>query len=387
MKRLIALVAILALVAAACGDDDSVDDTTTTAAATDDGGTTGDDGGTTGDDGGTTGDVAQGGSTLATVQSRGELVCGVNEVLAGFGFREADGSFSGFDTDFCRALAAAVLGDAAAVQFRPLTAQERFTALQTGEIDVLIRNTTWTQTRDVTLGAHFAPTTFFDGQGVAALASDGFTAESTIPDLAGSVICTNAGTTTELNINEAIRLAGIADSTTVQTFEDFDQVMAAFQSGSCDVITTDKSGLAARKAVAEPASFASDITIFGLTLSKEPLGPLYRSDDPQWGDIVDWLVYSTFIAEEKGITSTTMDQYLADNPDDLEAQRLFGSAEDELQTAMGLDVAAFYNAITQVGSYVEIYNNNLGPDTVFDLPRGLNTLWLEGGLLYPPPAR
>ena len=190
-----------------------------------------------------------------------------------------------------------------------------------------------------------------------------------------------------MNINEAITLAGIADSTTVQTFEDFDQVMNAFQAGSCDAITTDKSGLISRKATAEPAAFRDDITIFGVTLSKEPLGPMYRSDDAQWGDIMDWTVYATFIAEEKGVTSATIDAYLAANPDDLEAQRLFGAAEDQLQGEMGLDAQAFYNVISQVGSYAEIYNRNLGPDTVFNVPRGLNNLWTNGGLFFPPPGR
>jgi len=318
IKKLSALLIVLALVAAACGDDDGASTTTegdavTTTVATTDAG------------------QADAGSTLATIKDRGVLICGTNETLPGFGFREADGSFSGFDVDYCRAIAAAALGDADAVEFRPLTAAERFTALQTGEIDVLVRNTTWTQTRDVTLGAHFAPTTFYDGQGVAALASKGFDSNSVIADLAGSIICTNAGTTTELNINEAITLAGIADNTTVQTFEDFDQVMNAFQAGSCDAITTDKSGLISRKAVAEPAAFRDDITIFGVTLSKEPLGPMYSSNDPQWGDIVDWTVYITFIAEEKGVTSGNIDDYLANNPDDLEAQRVFGVSDDQLR--------------------------------------------------------
>ena len=380
-KRLgvVAIVAALALVAAACGDDGGAEPVTTTAAATT----------TTAGAPPTTSAAGQpdSGSTLAAIGARGELICGVNEILPGFGLRNSDGSFSGFDVDYCRALAAAVLGDADAVNFRALTTADRFAALQTGQIDVLIRNTTFTQKHDVAFGGHFGPTTFYDGQGIAAKASDGFDSSSTMADLAGSIICVSANTTTELNMIEAVGLAGIAGNTVVQALEDFDQVMAAFALGSCDAITTDKSGLIARKATAQPASFQSDIVIFGLTLSKEPLGLMYRADDPQWGDIVDWLVYATWIAEEKGITSSNIDRYLADNPNDFEAQRLFGSAEDTLNDEMGLSVDAYYNAIKQVGNYEEIYNRNLGPDTVFDVARGLNNLWFNGGLFYPPPAR
>jgi general L-amino acid transport system substrate-binding protein len=369
-RRFAVLVAVLALVAVACGGTEADEETTTTTTtqATDD----------------TDAGQTDGESTLDVVKARGQLICGTNETLPGFGFREPDGSFSGLDVDFCRAIAAAVFGDANAVEFVPLTAAARFTALQTGEIDVLIRNTTWTQSRDVTLGADFAPTTFYDGQGIMARGSDGFDDTSTVEDLEGAVVCTNAGTTTELNISEAARVAGV--NIDLQTSEDFDQVMAAFQAGSCDVVTTDKSGLISRKAVAEPADFREDLVIFGVTLSKEPLGPMFRANDSVWGDVVDWTVYATLIAEEKGINSGNIDSILG-STDDGEALRLFGRADDEIQTAMGLDADAFYNVISQVGNYGEIYDRNLGPDTVFNVPRGLNQLWTNGGLMYPPPAR
>ena len=239
MKRFLVLVAMLALVAAACGDDGADDETTTTAAPSE----------TTAapDPGGDGGQAAPAGETLAGIQNRGRLVCGMNETLAGFGFREPDGSFSGMDVDFCRAIAAAVTGDATNVEFVPLTAAARFPALQTGEIDVLIRNTTWTQTRDTTLGADFGPTIFYDGQGLMGLASLGFDGNSGVADLEGATVCTNAGTTTELNISEAADIVGV--NINLQTFEDFDQVMANYAAGACDVVTTDKSGLISRKAM------------------------------------------------------------------------------------------------------------------------------------------
>lgn len=370
IKRLAALVAVLALVAAACGSDDTVDETTTTAAP---------------DQTTVAPDVGQptGDGTLAEVVARGRLVCGTNATLAGFAFQEADGSFKGLDVDFCRAIAAAVLGDSEAVEYVALTAAARFTALQTSEIDVLIRNTTWTQTRDTTLGADFAPTTFYDGQGIMGLTSLGFAGDSTVEDLEGATVCTNAGTTTELNMTEAARVAGT--DITLQTFEDFDAVMANFAAGACDAVTTDKSGLISRKAVAEPASFQEDLVIFGLTLSKEPLGPMYRTNDGVWGDIVNWVVYATWIAEERGVTSANIDDVLASTSDG-EVIRLFGG-EGELQTGMSLDADAFYNVIKQVGNYEEIYNNNLGPDTIFNVARGVNSQWTDGGLFYAPPAR
>jgi general L-amino acid transport system substrate-binding protein len=376
-KKLVLLGAALALVAVACGGGEVVPSATTAPGPAE----------TTpapaGDGGADTGGQV-GGGILAAVQSRGQLICGVNNTVPGFGFQEPDGSFSGFDVDYCRAIAAAALGSADSVQFRPTEAADRATVLQTGEVDVLIRNTTWTQTRDVSWG-DFGPTTFYDGQGLMGLQSNGFTATSGVADLEGAILCTIEGTTSELNINTLLEVSGV--NATVQTFADADGYMNALQSGSCDVATTDKSQLASRKATASPQEFSADLIIPELTFSKEPLGPVYPANDSQWGAVVDWVVYATLIAEEKGITSANIDAYLSDNPDDSEAQRLFGNADYATIGDMGLARDAFYQVIKQVGNYAEIYIRNLGPDTPFNLPRGLNSLWTQGGLLYPPPAR
>ncbi|MDJ0952915.1 MAG: transporter substrate-binding domain-containing protein [Acidimicrobiia bacterium] len=379
MKRLLVLLAVLALVAAACGGESETDDTTepteTTAAATETTAATG---------GGDVGQAGEGG-TLAAVQARGTLICGVNNGVPGFGFVDDTGTFSGFDVDYCRAIAAAVLGDSEAVEFRVVEAADRGTVIQTGEVDVLIRNTTYTQSRDAQWGGDFGVTTFYDGQGFMGLQSAGVTADSGPEVWDGAVVCTIQGTTSELNATNLAQVSGVTID--LVTYADADGYMNALQSGQCDIATTDKSQLASRKATASPAEFSEDLIIPGFTFSKEPLGPVYQANDSQWGDVVNWTVFATLIAEEKGITSATLADYLSSNPDDTEAARLFGAAEDQLQGDMGLDPLAFANVITQVGSYAEIYERNLGPDTPFNLPRGLNELWSNGGLLYPPPAR
>lgn len=376
-KRLAVLVAVLALVAAACGDDEG-DSTTTTAAAQE---TTTTTAATGGGDGGQSGD-----SILASVQGRDELICGVNNGVPGFGSVDDAGTFTGFDVDYCKAIAAAVLGDANKVTYRVVEAADRATVIQTGEVDVLIRNTTWTQSRDAQWGADFAPTTFYDGQGFMGLQSAGITAESGSEAWEGAVVCTIQGTTSELNASNLVAVSGVQIAK-LDTYADADGYMNALQAGQCDIATTDKSQLASRKATATPEDFSADLIIPNFTFSKEPLGPVTAANDSQWHDIVSWVVFATLIAEEKGITSDSLDAYLADNPDDTEALRLFGGGEGQLQGDMGLDAGAFGNVITQVGSYVEIYERNLGPGTPFDLPRGLNKLWTNGGLLYPPPAR
>ena len=378
LKKLALLFAVLALVVAACSSDDSED--TTTTAPTDEATTT-----TAATDGdGDAGQDASGGR-LAAVQSRGTLICGVNNGVPGFGFVDDAGNFSGFDVDYCRAIAAAVLGDSEAVEFRVVEAADRGTVIQTGEVDVLIRNTTYTQSRDAQWGGDFGVTTFYDGQGFMGLQSAGVTAESGPDVWEGAVVCTIQGTTSELNATNLAQVTGVTID--LVTYADADGYMNALQSGQCDIATTDKSQLASRKATASPAEFSEDLIIPAFTFSKEPLGPVFQANDSQWGDVVNWTVFSTLIAEEKGITSTGLADYLSSNPDDSEAQRLFGGAEDQLQGDMGLDPLAFANVITQVGSYAEIYDRNLGPDTPFNLPRGLNELWTNGGLLYPPPAR
>jgi general L-amino acid transport system substrate-binding protein len=380
IKRLAALLAVLALFAAACGGDSETEETTTTTAAPQDTATT-----TTAATGGG-GDVGQGteGGILAAVQARGVLKCGVSGAATAFSETQPDGSTTGFDADYCRYVAAAVLGDANAVEFTALTAAERFTAVQTGAVDVLIRNTTWTQSRDTDVGMDFAPTTYYDGQQVMAREVDGFTPQSQITDLEGAVVCTNAGTTTEKNITEVTNALGV--NITLSTFEDYDLVMEGFLSGACDAVTTDGSGLVGRKAVqeAEDRDGSSWVIFPASPISKEPLGPVTIQNDSQWLDVVKWSVFSSIIFDEKGVTSANAAD-MAASPPDGEVERLLGG-DGELQTAMGLSPDAFLNAVSQVGNYDEIYSRNLNP---VGLTRegSLNASFLEGGLIYAPPAR
>ncbi len=378
-KKLTLLTAVFALVVAACGG--GAEETTTTTAAPEPGETTTTAPAPGGGDAGAGGGGAEqaGGSLLDTVIARGTLNCGVNETLAGFGFKDETGQFVGFDVDLCRAVAAAVLGDADAVKFEPLTAAARFEAVNSGLVDLLSRNTTWTQSRDTDLGLDFGPTTYYDGQQLMAKKADGFTADSPLDDIAGATVCTNAGTTTEKNITEAAAALGL--DINLQTFEDFNIVMENFKSGACDVVTTDGSGLVSRKAT-DPAG--DEWVIFpSVPISKEPLGPAWKQNDSVWGDVVRWTVYAMIIAEEKGITSANVDDMVA-NPPDGEAARLLGASEDEIQTKMGLPADAFYQVIKQVGNYGEVFDRHLTP---LGLNRGLNALWSDGGLLYAPPAR
>jgi general L-amino acid transport system substrate-binding protein len=316
------------------------------------------------------------GVTLEAVRARGSLICGVNSQVPGFGYVDADGNFSGIDVDYCRALAAAVLGDATAVEFRPVTAAERFTALQSGEIDVLSRNTTWSTLRDTELGGNFTHTTFYDGQGLMVRTDSGIT---DIAGLEGGTICVQTGTTTELNLADVFAAAGV--SYTPAVFEDADGTFAAYAEGRCDAVTTDKSGLVSRRTVlADPEAHV----ILDVTMSKEPLGPMVRHGDDQWFDIAQWTVFAMISGEEFGITSANVDnQSGSANP---EVLRLLG-IEGELGAALGLDADWAYNIIKQVGNYEEVYNRSLGPDTPTYIPRGLNSLYTEGGLLYAPPFR
>jgi general L-amino acid transport system substrate-binding protein len=317
-------------------------------------------------------------TTLETVKSRGSLVCGVNAAgLAGFTNIGADGSYSGFDVDFCRAVAAAVLGDATKVEFRGLSAQERFTALQTGEIDVLIRNTTWTTNRDTALGFNFAPTTFYDGQGFMARKNANI---AELDDLDGTTVCVQSGTTTELNLADVMAANDIEYTPLV--FNEQAQIIAAYEEGACDAWTTDKSGLVAELTKLQTPA---DHVILAATISKEPLGPAVRHGDDQWFDIVKWVVYVTFAAEEYGITSANVDQEFIEN-NDPNVQRLLGVDPEKVQE-FGLEPNAFLNVIKQVGNYAEIYERNLGESTPTYIPRGLNSSYMDGGLLYAPPIR
>jgi len=317
------------------------------------------------------------GTTLATVKARGNLICGVNSQVPGFGFVDANGAYSGFDVDYCRALAAAVFGDPSKIEFRPVTASERFTALQSGEIDILSRNTTWTLSRDTELAGNFTATTFYDGQGMMTTVASGFT---TLEDLDGGTICVQTGTTTELNLADVMAARGV--SYTPAVFEDADSATAAFFEGRCDAYTTDKSGLVSRRAIADdPAAYV----IMDETMSKEPLGPMVRHGDDQWFDIAQWTVFTMFAGEEYGITSANVDDVKAtsENP---EVRRILG-VEGDMGLKLGLDNNFAYNIIKLVGNYEEVYNRNLGPDTPTYIPRGLNSLYTDGGLLYSPPFR
>jgi general L-amino acid transport system substrate-binding protein len=317
------------------------------------------------------------GNTLEAVRSNGVLRCGGNDAVPGFGYLNPDSNeFEGFDIDYCKAVAAATLGDAAAIEIRPTTANERFPVLQTGEVDVLIRNTTWTISRDTSLGFDFAPTTFYDGQGMMVRADSGIT---DLEGLEGGTICVQSGTTTELNLADVFRARDIAFEPLV--FEDADATREAYDAGQCDGFTTDKSGLVSQQILlAEPEAHM----ILDETMSKEPLGPLVRHGDDNWFDIVKWTVNCTIQAEELGITSENVDTFLGG--EDPVIQNLLGEV-GELGLAMSLNADFCYQVIKQVGNYGEIYNRNLGPDTPFDLPRGLNELYTNGGLLYSPPFR
>ena len=317
-----------------------------------------------------------GSSTLEQVMERGNIICIGNASAPGFGYVGEDGSFSGLDIDFCRALAAAIFGDAEAYEIRPATASERFSVLTAGEGDVLIRNTTDTMTRDTDLGGDFAPTTFYDGQGIMVRAADGI---NSLEDLAGGSVCVATGTTTELNLADVMAARGIDYEPVV--FEGNDETIAAYESGRCDAYTTDKSGLTGRRAaMADPTAHV----ILNETLSKEPLAPMVRHGDNQWEDIVRWVVYTTFLAEEFGVTSENVDSMM--NSDDPNIRRLLG-VDGEFGAKIGLDNDWSYNVIKLVGNYAEIYDRNLGPDTDFYIPRGLNRSWVDGGLLYAPPIR
>jgi len=318
------------------------------------------------------------GETLAAVQARGTLVCGVNGQLPGFSFLDPAGETLGFDADFCRAVAAAVLGDATKVEFRPLTAQERFTALQTSEIDVLMRNTTWTLVRDTELGLNFTGTTFYDGQGIMVPADSGF---DSLDDLAGGTICVQKGTTTELNLADAMTVNSIEYTPAV--FDDINATYGAYAEGRCDAVTSDKSQLSsvAKGLLPDPENHV----ILDLSLSKEPLGPVVRHGDDQWFDIVKWTIFATIAGEEYGVDSTNVDDQLA-NAANPEIKRLLG-VEGDLGLKLGLANDWAYSVIKLVGNYAEIYNRNLGEGTPTFIPRGLNSLFTAGGILYSPPFR
>jgi general L-amino acid transport system substrate-binding protein len=320
--------------------------------------------------------------TLAAVRDSGVLNCGINGSVPGFGIVTPEGTYEGFDVEFCRVVAAAVLGDADAVEFTELTAEARFTALQAREIDVLIRNTTWTASRDGGENASFTTTTFYDGQGMMVRSDDPY---NSLDDMQDTAVCVLSGTTTELNLESVFSARGI--NYEPLTFEDNDTLREAFLAERCDGWTSDKSQLAAFRAEwPEDEGGPDTLTVLDETMSKEPLGPVTLDGDTEWFDAVHWAVIATIQAWEFGIDSGNVDDFLGVDPEEEpEIARFLGV--DGFDPGLGLDPDFVVNILQQVGNYEEIYNRTVGPDTSLGLEPGQNTLWTEGGLLYAPPYR
>jgi general L-amino acid transport system substrate-binding protein len=325
--------------------------------------------------------VQEDGSTLAAVQDAGVVRCGTRDALAGFAVLTPEGDHVGFDSDFCRVIAAAVLGDAEAVDHVDLETSDRFTALQSGEIDVLVRNTTWTASRDGGEGATFLTPTFYDGQGIMVAADSGF---GSITDLDGVIVCVAQGTTTEGNAaNEATRL-GL--NWEVRAFEDTDLIQEAFIAGQCDAWSSDRSQLAGFRS--EWPDGPDALTVLPEVFSKEPLAPAVADGDSEWAQVVNWAVLATIQAEEFGIDSTNVDTFADAN--DVSIQRFLGlevEGDDGaavLDPGLGLPTDFAFQVVSQVGNYAEIFEANL---TALGLERGINSLWTDGGLLYTPPYK
>ena len=368
-KMLLLLMLALALVATACANPENADTTTTTteeegseAVASE-----------PADDGGDT--TSSAGGTLQEVQDRGTLSCGINGVLAGFSLNEG-GEYTGFDVDFCKAVAAAVLGDPEAVDYVELDADTRFEALSNGEIDVLIRNSTWSSSRDGDLGLDWTQTTFYDGQGMVVREADGF---ESLDDMQGAVICVQSGTTTELNLATVFAARGIDYQPELNA--DQEVLTGRFEDGACDGYTTDRSGLASFLTTAENAE---EYVILDEIMSKEPLGPAVRGNDSEWRDIVNWVVFATIQAEEFELTQDNIGSYDGDDPEIL---RFIGQGVEEgVKFEAGLNLPDDYavQVVEAVGNYGEIFERNITP---LGLDRGLNELWTNGGLMYAPPYR
>jgi general L-amino acid transport system substrate-binding protein len=315
-------------------------------------------------------------SRLGTILNRGQLICGVSGELPGFSFVNQQGEYAGLDVDICRAIAAALYDDPQAIEFRNLNAKERFTAVQTGEIDVLSRNTTWTLSRESTVGLTFAPVVFYDGQGLMVRQASSI---KTLADLKNKSICTQTGTTNEQNITDQMRQRGIPFKPVV--FEDVNTAFTTYAEGRCDAMTSDRSQLLSRRS---QFPRPSDHLILDAVLSKEPLAPAVTASDPRWASVVRWVIYGLIEAEELGITSTNLSQFQT-SPDPV-VKRLLGQ-EAELGQSLGLSPDFLARAIRHVGNYGEIYARSLGEGSPLNLPRGLNNLWTKGGLMYAPPFR
>lgn len=315
-------------------------------------------------------------ATLDDVKKKGFVQCGVSQGLPGFSNPDEKGNWSGIDVDVCRAVAAAIFGDAKKVKYTPLSAKERFTALQSGEVDILSRNTTWTLTRDTSLGLDFVGVNYYDGQGFMVRKKLGV---KTAKKLSGASVCTNIGTTTELNVSDFFRANNMKIE--LVAFEKADEVVAAYDAGRCDVYTTDRSGLAAQRTKMKNPD---EHMVLPEIISKEPLGPVVRHGDNQWGDVVRWSLYAMIQAEESGLTSGNVDKMKeSKNP----STRRFLGLEGDMGKSLGLPNAWAYSIVKQVGNYGESYDKHVGPATPLKLARGVNALWNKGGLQYPMPIR
>ncbi|MEO1159490.1 MAG: amino acid ABC transporter substrate-binding protein [Pseudomonadota bacterium] len=315
--------------------------------------------------------------TLDDVKAKGHIQCGVSQGLIGFSNPDDKNNWTGLDVDFCRAVAGAVFGDGQKVKFTPLSAKERFTALQSGEIDILSRNTTWTMGRDTSLGLVFAGVTYYDGQGFMVKKSLGV--DSALK-LDGASVCTQTGTTTELNLADYFRANNMKYE--VVAFEKADEVIAAYDSGRCDVFTTDQSGLyAERLKLKNP----DENVVLPEIISKEPLGPVVRQGDDAWFNVVKWTYFALLNAEEAGVTAANAGDMMA-NSTDPGIRRLLG-VEGDFGKAIGLENNWAANAIKAVGNYGEMFDRNVGPDTNLKISRGVNALWSKGGIQYAPPVR
>jgi general L-amino acid transport system substrate-binding protein len=316
-------------------------------------------------------------STLDIVTGRGVLLCGVSHSLPGFASIDGNGQWQGLDIDVCRAVAAAILGDADKVKFIPVTTKERFLTLQSGEIDLLARNSSWTLSRDVSLGIDFTAINYYDGQGF--MVPNKAKIASTL-QLNGATICMSLGTSTELNVADYFRAKGL--SYTPLTFEKADEMVAAYEKGRCDAFTSDVSGLIARRSgFNQPDAH----TILPTIISKEPLSPVVRQGDSQWRDVVTWTIFTMINAEEIGITSSNIEKATVSLRHHPIAMRLLG-VEGNIGKKLGLKSDWAYQVIAQVGNYGESYQRNLGKDSVIKMDRGRNKLWNKGGLMFAPPV-
>ena len=323
---------------------------------------------------------ASAGPVLDAVKARGAVVCGTGTGTAGYMLADSQGKWRGLSVDVCRAVAAAIFGDAEKVKYQPLTSQQRFTALQSGEVDVLVGNATWTLTRDTALGLDFVGVYYYDGQSFLVPKKLGV---KSAKELNGATVCVAPGTTTELNLADYFRTNKMTFKPVV--IEKIDEIRAAFFAGRCDVYTTDASSLAATRAsnVPPPRTF-DDFLILPEVISKEPLGPVVRHGDNQFADIVRWSLYAMIEAEEYGISSTTVDEMMkSDNPT---IKRILGTTPG-MGKSLGVDEKWVYNIIKQVGNYGESFDRNVGMGSALKIERGLNRLWTQGGLQYAPPIR